>query len=148
MFRIALIGAAVVVVGIGCPSAAKAYPSACGPGTYQNAYGVCLPISGPDWSASVSTPADAEFFRLLTEPNQERPMVVWDYPGMKAQALWACQQMAYLPPYNVTKQLQANVGYVFDAANSITSAAVTAYCPQNGYAPLGKWPSAVPPPRM
>jgi hypothetical protein len=101
-----------------------------------------LPLSRPDWSAAVSTPADATFFRLLTEPDQDRPMVIWDYPGMKGQALWACQQMAYLPPYNVSKELQANFGYVFDDAVSITSAAITAYCPQNGYTPIGKWPSA------
>ena len=144
MLRAAVIGSAVVVVGIGCAPAANAYPFACGPGTYQNAYGVCLPIAGPDWSAAVSTPADAEFFRLLTEPNQEHPMVVWDYPGMRAQALWACQQMTYLPPHKVSTRLEA-FGYVSDAAISITTAAIVAYCPQNGYAPLGKWPLAVPP---
>lgn len=49
-------------------------------------------------AADSARAADAEFFRLLTQPNQNHPMVVWDYPGMKAQALWACQQIAYLHP--------------------------------------------------
>lgn len=48
-----------------------------------------------------------------------------------------------LTPHNVRKELQANIGYVSDDAISITSAAITAYCPQNGYAPVGKWPAPV-----
>jgi hypothetical protein len=107
-----------------------------------------LPISGAAWSAAVSTPADAEFFRLLTEPNQQHPMVVWDYNGMKSQGLWSCEQMDYLPPHKVSEELQARGGYVSDDAISITSSAIAAYCPQNGYAPYGKWPSGVPPPGM
>lgn len=146
MFRTAVIGVAAAVVGIGCSSAAKAEPFACGPGTYQNANGVCLPISGQAWASAVTTPADAEFFRLLTQPNQDRPMVVWDYSGMRSQGLWSCQQLVYLPPDRVSTELQAIGHYVSEDAISITSSAIVAYCPLNGYAPLGKWPSPVPPP--
>jgi hypothetical protein len=155
MFRTALVGAAVVVAGIGYPFTANAQPSMCGPGTYQNAYGVCLPTAGAPWSAPVDTGPDADFYRLLTDPDQSQPMVIWNFPLVKGQALWACQRMNFENPYLVTKELQASGGYSFDAANDITSAGMTIYCPQNAYTNTGgKWPAPVPvsvpapPPRL
>lgn len=136
MFRTGLMGAAIVVAAIGYPCTANAQPFICGPGTYQNVYGVCLPTANAAY-----TGADAEFFRLLTRPNQDHPMVIWDFPGVKGQGLWACQRMNVEAPYLATKELQSSAGYAWDDATSITSAAVVAYCPQNGYAPTGKWPS-------
>ena len=127
---------------VGHPSAANADPIMCGLGTYQNAYGVCVPTASTDWSAPVATDGpDAQFYRLLTDPDQDYPMVIWNFPLVKGQALWVCQRQNWVSPYEATKELEASGAYAWDAARSIGSAGTVIYCPQNGYAPLGKWPS-------
>jgi hypothetical protein len=140
---LAALGIAIIALAC-CPLTANAQPSICGPGTYQNAYGVCLPTAGAPWSAPVSAGPDADFYRLLTDPDQSHPMVIWNFPLVKGQALWACQRTNWEDPYLATKDLQAS-GYTFDDASSISSSAITIYCPQNGWSSTGgKWSAPVP----
>src|ERR1700739_3192667 len=75
----------------------------------------------------VDNSPDAQFFWLLTEPNQERPMVIWNFPIVRSQGIAACQREdAGETPYQATKDLQyPNGPYTFDDAHSITPAAAT-----------------------
>jgi len=143
MLRTLLVGATALVAAISYPSEVRATPYSCGPGTYQNAYGVCLPAADATWSATpLGNAADAEFWHLLTQPNQEHPMVIWNFPAVKAQALVACQQTNYETPYAAVKDLQALVpSYTFDDAVNIVDSGLIVYCPQNDWAPSGKWPT-------
>jgi Protein of unknown function (DUF732) len=79
---------------------------------------------------------DQSFYRLLTDPDQDHPMVVWDWPGIRSQGIAVCQsEDAGRTPYQALKDLQYGAGYTFDDANSISSSAETIYCPwhtQNG----------------
>ena len=44
------------------------------------------PANGP-----VDNGADSRFVSLLTDPDQDDPMVIWNFPLVKAQGLEACQ---------------------------------------------------------
>lgn len=74
---------------------------------------------------------DQDFYRLLTEPDQDHPMVIWNFPLLREQGIEACQREdAGETPYQATKDLQyPNGAYTFDDANSLTSASDTTYCP-------------------
>ena len=73
---------------------------------------------------------DQSFYRLLTQPDQDRPMVIWDWPGVRSQGTAVCQsEDAGRTPYQAAKDLQYLVGYSWDDANSISSAADVIYCP-------------------
>ena len=80
---------------------------------------------------------DHEFYRLLTEPDQDRPMVIWNFAEVRSEGIAACQrQDAGEPPYPATTDLERPNGpYTFDDANSITSAAATVYCPWHNAPP-------------
>lgn len=111
---------------------------------------------------------DEEFYRLLTEPNQDHPMVIWDFPLVRSQGIAACQrQDAGETPYQAVKDLEyPNGPYSSDDANSITSTAEVIYCPWHddgsgqrvdesrpvypppAYPPLAWYPPPLPPPPL
>jgi hypothetical protein len=86
---------------------------------------------------AANTP-DGEFYWLLTDTeDNSNPMVIWNFPLVKAQGLAACQRMDNgETPYQATTDLEAPAGpYTFDDASSITSSATVIYCPWHN-APL------------
>jgi hypothetical protein len=90
-------------------------------------------------SAHADAKQDQEFYRLLTERDQDHPMVIWNFSEVRSEGIAACRREdAGMPPYESLKVLERPNGpYTFDDANSITSSAETIYCP---------WHSAPPPP--
>jgi hypothetical protein len=76
---------------------------------------------------------DREFYRLLTEPDQEHPMVIWNFPEIRSEAIATCEREdAGETPYQALKDLQYPDGpYTFDVANDISSSADTMYCPSH-----------------
>jgi hypothetical protein len=74
---------------------------------------------------------DQDFYRLVTEPNQDHPMVIWNFALVRSWGIASCQQMdAGETPYQALKDLQyPNGPYTFDIANDVSSAAGTIYCP-------------------
>jgi hypothetical protein len=100
-------------------------------------------------SVGLATPAqadanqDQEFYRLLTEPNQDHPMVIWDFAGIRSQGIASCQQEdAGATPMRALYFLDRRYGgqYTFDEANNITSAAGVIYCPwHDAPVPAGDW---------
>ena len=56
-------------------------------------------------------------------------MTIWNPPGMRAQGLAACADMAAGNNWRITTTKLMNNGYTFDEAAMIVSAAVVAYCP-------------------
>lgn len=82
--------------------------------------------------AQADAQQDREFYRLLTDPDQDRPMAIWDFAGMRSQGIEVCQREdAGETPMEATYHLDRRHGgpYVFDDANSIASSAETVYCP-------------------
>jgi hypothetical protein len=79
---------------------------------------------------------DQDFYRLLTEPDQSQPMVIWNFPLVRSQGIQSCQREdAGETPIQSTNELVYPYGaYTFEAANSLTSAADTIYCPWHGVA--------------
>jgi hypothetical protein len=77
---------------------------------------------------------DMRFYRLLTDPDQDHPMVIWNFSEVRSEGIAACQREdAGEPPYQATKDLERPRGpYTFDNASSITSSAETIYCPWHG----------------
>lgn len=77
---------------------------------------------------------DQEFYRLLTEPNQDHPMVIWNFAEVRSEGIAAClRQDAGEPPYQSIQDLERPNGpYTFDEANNIASSAETIYCPWHG----------------
>jgi hypothetical protein len=86
------------------------------------------------WPARADANQDQEFYRLLTRPDQDHPMAIWNFPEARSWGIQACQrQDAGETPYQATKDLQyPNGPYTFDDANSVSSAADTIYCPWHG----------------
>lgn len=74
---------------------------------------------------------DQEFYRLLTESDQDHPMVIWNFAEVRLAGISACQREdAGVPPFQALKDLEyPNGPYNFDDANSITSSAEVVYCP-------------------
>jgi hypothetical protein len=89
--------------------------------------------STPDQD-SVVAKQDHDFYWLLTEPDQDHPMVIWNFPLLRSQGIAACEREdAGETPYQALKDLQFPHGvYTFDEANAITSAAEVVYCPWHG----------------
>ncbi len=87
-------------------------------------------LSAPTSHASVHQ--DQEFYFLLTEPNQDHPMVISDFPLVRSQGIQACQREdSGETPMQVTDNLDRRYGgpYLFDDASNITSTAEVIYCP-------------------
>jgi hypothetical protein len=75
---------------------------------------------------------DRDFYRSLTDPDQDHPMVIWNFPGIRSQGIASCQQEdAGATPMRALYYLDRRYGgpYDFDVANDITSAAGVIYCP-------------------
>jgi hypothetical protein len=75
---------------------------------------------------------DQRFYRLLTDPDQSHPMVIWNFALMRSLGILSCQREdAGETPYQATKDLQYPNGpyNTFEDANSVSSAAETIYCP-------------------
>lgn len=75
---------------------------------------------------------DQEFYRLLVDPDQDHPMVIWDFPLARAQGIEVCQREdAGETPMQALYHLDREYGgpYTFDDANNISSSADTVYCP-------------------
>jgi hypothetical protein len=82
-------------------------------------------------TASASASQDAEFYRLLTT-DQDHPMVIWDFPGIRSQGIATCQREdAGETPMQALYYLDRRYGgpYTFDDANNISSTADVVYCP-------------------
>jgi hypothetical protein len=93
-------------------------------------------LSAPTSHASVYQ--DQEFYWLLTDPNQERPMVIWDFPLVRSQGIQNCQQMDFGETrMQALYHLDRRYGgpYIFDDANSIVSSATVIYCSWHGGLP-------------
>ena len=88
--------------------------------------------------AHADSKQDQDFYRLLTEPDQDRPMMIWNFAEVRAEGIAVCQREDEgVPPYESMKYLERPNGpYAFDDANSIASAAETVYCPWHN-APTG-----------
>jgi hypothetical protein len=70
--------------------------------------------------------------------------MITDFPTLKAQALWACQQETNgMRSLDAIKALQNAGGYTVDQANNIHASAVTIYCSWNLHLPP---PGGTPPP--
>jgi hypothetical protein len=94
-------------------------------------------------SAQADAGQDQDFYRLLTEPDQDHPMVIWNFPLVRAQGIAACQREdAGETPMQAAYDLDQRYGgpYIFDFANDITSSAETIYCRwHTAPAPAGNW---------
>jgi hypothetical protein len=75
---------------------------------------------------------DAEFYRLLTT-DEQHPMTVWDFPGIRGQGIAVCEKEDRgEPPHLAVKDLQyPNGPYSYDDAVSIATSAETVYCPSH-----------------
>jgi hypothetical protein len=84
--------------------------------------------------ASADAKQDQDFYRLLTEPDQDRPMVIWNFAEVRSEGIAVCRREdAGEPPYQSMKDLERPNGpYTFDDANNIASSAETIYCPWHG----------------
>jgi hypothetical protein len=96
--------------------------------------GVGLGFAGVGLAAPAHADAkqDQEFYRLLTEPDQDHPMVIWNFALVRSWGIGACElEDAGVTPYQATKDLQSPNGpYItFDDANNVASSAETIYCP-------------------
>lgn len=83
-------------------------------------------------TAKADTSQDQGFYRLLVDPDQDHPMVIWDFPLIRAQGIEACQREdAGETPMQTTYHLDQKYGgpYTFEDASNITAAADTIYCP-------------------
>ena len=94
-------------------------------------------------SAALAAPAHADasqderFYRLLTDPDQDHPMVIWNFAEVRSEGIAVCEREDLgVPPYESMKSLERPNGpYNFDNANSISSSAETIYCPWHGAPP-------------
>lgn len=100
-------------------------------------------------TSHASVQQDQQFYYLLTRPDQDYPMVVWDFPLIRAQAIRACQlEDAGLTAMQVTYDLDQRYGgpYPFEGASSITSAAEVIYCRWHLEKPVDVSTPVYPPP--
>lgn len=84
--------------------------------------------------AQADAKQDQDFYRLLTEPDQDYPMVIWNFPLVRSQGIGVCQREdAGATPMQAIYYLERRYGgpYTFDYANSIASSAETIYCPSH-----------------
>jgi hypothetical protein len=112
------------------------------PGSYRRKKGLGITIMAGLAFASVglATPAqadagqDQDFYRLMTEPDQPHPQVVFNFPLVRSQGIWVCQREdAGETPMHAFYYLDRRHGgpYAFDDANTIVSSAETIYCPSH-----------------
>ena len=83
---------------------------------------------------------DRDFYRLLTDPNQDQPMVIWDFATVRAQGIEVCEREdAGETPMRATLDLDRRYGgpYICDDANNISSSAETIFCPWHQGNPSG-----------
>jgi hypothetical protein len=113
------------------------------------AIAVCSTVAliGTASPARADAHQDQRFYHLLTDPDQERPMVIWNFAEVRSQGIASCQrQDAGESPYRATKDLERPNGpYTFDDANNITSSAAVIYCPWHNAPPSpedGSWVEA------
>lgn len=95
-------------------------------------------LSAPTSDASVYQ--DQRFYHLLTDPDQDHPMVIWNFPLVRAEGIQVCQdEDAGATPRQADSQLDRDYGgpYVFEDASSISSSAEVIFCPWHG-----SWPGA------
>ncbi|MCV7303020.1 DUF732 domain-containing protein [Mycobacterium barrassiae] len=92
-------------------------------------FGAAIALAVP---ANAAVEQDQQFHRLLTRPNQDDPMVIWDFSLVRAQGIGVCQrQDAGLTAMQALYDLDERYGgpYPFELASSISSAANVIYCP-------------------
>jgi hypothetical protein len=92
---------------------------------------VAAPIANSEPGAYSSQ--DETFYRLLTEGTDNVPPITLTNPPLvRVQGLLACQRHDNgVDGLEVVHMLMADGPYSFDVANSITSAAEVAYCPEH-----------------
>jgi hypothetical protein len=98
---------------------------------------VAAAMAAPGPTARADLGQDQEFYRLLTEPDQTHPMVIWNFPEVRAEGIGACEREdAGEAPFQALTDLEyPNGPYTFDNASAITSAAEVIYCPWHGGRP-------------
>jgi hypothetical protein len=98
------------------------------------AAGLFFATVGMAAAAHADAKQDQDFYRLLTEPDQDRPMVIWNFVEVRSEGIAVCRREdAGAPPYESMKELERPNGpYAFDDANNIASSAETIYCPWHG----------------
>jgi hypothetical protein len=95
-------------------------------------------ISAPVASAEPGAFSDDDttFFRLLSDPDQDHPMKIWNFPLIRYQGLEHCARESQgMRGIDSIYELQKEGPYTFDDALSIASAADVAYCPENLHPP-------------
>jgi Protein of unknown function (DUF732) len=92
---------------------------------------VAAPVANSEPGAYSSQ--DATFYRLLSEDTDDIPrMILANAALLRAQGLLACQRMSDgVDGLDAVYLLMDEGPYSFATANSITSAAQVAYCPQH-----------------
>lgn len=96
-------------------------------------------LSAPTSHASVEQ--DQEFYWLLAEPDQDHPMVIWDFPLVRSQGIGVCQgEDAGETPLDAAYDLDRRYGgpYTFEDASNITSSADVIYCPWHLSVPVSQ----------
>jgi hypothetical protein len=110
------------------------------PGSYRRKKGLGITVMAGLAFASVGLAApaqadmnqDQDFYRYLTEPDQDHPMVIFNFPLVRSQGIASCQREdAGATPMQSTYYLDRRYGgpYTFNDANNISSSADTVYCP-------------------
>jgi hypothetical protein len=80
--------------------------------------------------AQADADQDQRFYRLLTDPDQDHPMVIWNFALVRSLGIATCQREdGGDTPYEATEALEhPNGPYNFDDADNVASAARTIYC--------------------
>ncbi|MUL80505.1 MULTISPECIES: DUF732 domain-containing protein [unclassified Mycolicibacterium] len=80
-----------------------------------------------------SSTQDTTFFRLLTTPDDDGFFITVTNPSLlRTQGLAVCQRMDNgMDGLDAVYGMMADGPYPWDTANSISSAAVVAYCPEH-----------------
>ncbi|ORA40401.1 hypothetical protein BST20_07700 [Mycobacterium branderi] len=142
-----LVGGALGLVAVGVAAPASAYHGGC----YVDNYGNCsyAPLSlateehSPADRAAWGTTPDQHFAYFVTHDDDAPGFVIMDFPSLKGQALWGCQEETNgMRSLDVVHALERAGGYTFDQANNIHAAAVTIYCPWNAHLPPPSMPTA------
>jgi hypothetical protein len=100
--------------------------------TYLAALAVAATVYAPAGHADIQQ--DQEFYRFLTERNQDHPLIVTDFAVVRANGIRSCQLMDEgATPMQALHSIEIPNGpYNFDTANDISSAAGVVYCPWHG----------------
>jgi hypothetical protein len=92
--------------------------------------GLAITSLGLAAPAQADARQDQDFYWLLTDPNQDHPMVIWNFALVRSLGIATCQREdAGDTPYAAAKALEhPNGPYTWDVANDVASAAETIYC--------------------